>query len=81
MPTGARLRKVRALRVTRVQLNITTKTPAQVQRFSLFQPPRLMAEGVNVDPLGSCAIGANELPVTFLGLFAMRPVPPPNELT
>jgi hypothetical protein len=38
---------------------------------SLFQPPRLIAEGVNVDPLGSCMIGASVFPDKFRGLVAM----------
>ena len=36
---------------------------------------RFIAEPVNVDPLGSCAIGANVFPVAFLGRFAIRPEP------
>ena len=36
---------------------------------------RFIAEPVSVDPLGSCAIGENELPVAFLGRFAIRPEP------
>jgi len=39
----------------------------------LFQPPRLMAEGVNVDPLGSCMIGARVFPDMFRGLVAIAP--------
>jgi len=38
---------------------------------SLFQPPRLIAEGVNVDPLGSFMIGARVFPDKFRGLVAM----------
>ena len=36
---------------------------------------RFIADPLIVDPLGSCAMGASEFPVTFLGLFAIRPVP------
>ena len=36
---------------------------------------RFIADPDIVDPLGSCAIGASVFPVTFLGLFATRPVP------
>jgi hypothetical protein len=39
----------------------------------MFQPPRLMAEGVNVDPLGSCMIGASVFPDMFRGLVAIAP--------
>jgi len=39
----------------------------------MFQPPRLMAEGVNVDPLGSCMIGARVFPDMFRGLVAIAP--------
>src|SRR6266478_5243252 len=39
-------------------------------------PPALFtADPVSVDPLGSCAIGPSVFPVTFLGLFAIRPIP------
>jgi hypothetical protein len=34
---------------------------------------RFIADPLIVDPLGSCAMGANVFPVTFLGLFAIRP--------
>ena len=34
-------------------------------------PPRLIADGVSVDPLGSCAMGASEFPERFRGLVAM----------
>jgi hypothetical protein len=36
---------------------------------------RFIAEPVSVDPLGSCAMGANVFPDIFLGLVAIRPVP------
>ena len=36
---------------------------------------RFIADPLIVDPLGSCAMGASVFPVTFLGLFAIRPVP------
>ena len=39
----------------------------------MFQPPRLMAEGANVDPLGSCIIGARVFPDKFRGLVAIGP--------
>ena len=39
-----------------------------------------MADPLIVDPLGSCAMGASVFPVTFLGLFAMRPAEPTVEL-
>jgi hypothetical protein len=35
-----------------------------------------MAEGVNVDPLGSCMIGARVFPEKFGGLVAMAPAVP-----
>jgi hypothetical protein len=44
--------------------------------ISLFQPPRLMAEGANVDPLGSCIIGARAFPDKFRGLVAIGPGAP-----
>ena len=36
---------------------------------------RFIAEPLNVDPLGSCEIGASVFPVAFLGRFAIRPAP------
>jgi hypothetical protein len=36
---------------------------------------RFIAEPLNVDPLGSRAIGASVFPVAFLGRFATRPEP------
>jgi hypothetical protein len=35
-----------------------------------------MAEGVNVDPLGACIIGARVFPDKFLGFVAITPVVP-----
>jgi hypothetical protein len=42
------------------------KSPAQMRGLSLFYPPRFMAEGANVDPLGSCMMGARVFPERLL---------------
>ncbi len=41
----------------------------------LYPPVRFIADPVNVDPLGSCAIGLSVFPEIFLGSLAIRPVP------
>src|ERR1700738_88152 len=55
--------------------SIREKGPARCGAF-LFQPPRARADGVSVDPLGSCAMGSSVFPEMFLGMVAIGPVGP-----
>src|ERR1700738_5499347 len=48
------------------------KAPRDAGLF-LFQPPRARADGVSVDPLGSCAMGSSVFPEMFLGMVAIGP--------
>jgi hypothetical protein len=74
--TLARPRKVRALPGSAGSIEDCNKKPRASAGSFLFQPPRLMAEGVNVDPLGSCMIGARVFPDKFGGLVAIGPAAP-----
>jgi hypothetical protein len=54
----------------------------RARRGLSFHPPRLIAEGVNVDPLGSCMMGARVFPEIFGGLVAIgRGAPTVTPLT